>query len=140
MDMLVFVCDDLNTEVLSERGGEMWSEKEPLTVQQGMLKSALLDSEGLDYAVWDGRGDDRNGFLDWIVRQAEHRVAPGRDVAGESAASVDGSCTRSVTTPTTVTESEMVRKLSSVGLDTSTPLSWRQAEFKKAFVNSEVAQ
>ena len=35
MAMLAFVCDDLNTEVLSERGGEMWSEKEPLTVQQG---------------------------------------------------------------------------------------------------------
>ena len=92
MAMLAFVCDDLKeyTEVLSERGGEMWSEKEPLTVQQGMLKASLLDSEGLDYAVWDGRGDDRNDFLDWIVRQVEHRVAPGRDVAGDSAASVDG--------------------------------------------------
>ena len=49
------VGDDLKeyTEVPSERGyGEsMWSEKEPLTVQQGVLKAALLDSEGLDYAV-----------------------------------------------------------------------------------------
>ena len=34
----------------------------------------------------------------------------------------------------------MVRKLSSVGLDTSTPLSLRQIEFKKAFVHSDVAQ
>ena len=55
MAMLAFVCDDLKeyTEVPSERGyGEsMWSEKEPLTVQQGVLKAALLDSEGLDYAV-----------------------------------------------------------------------------------------
>ena len=131
--MLAFVCDDLKetTEVLSERGGgEMWSEKEPLTVQQGVLKAALLDSEGLDYAVWDGRGDDRNDFLDWIVRQVEHRVAPDdescRDVVDDSAASVK--------------DGRMVLKLASVGLDVSTPLTSRQTELKKAFLNSDVAE